>query len=73
MARTTLSVVASVMLLSPTATPLHVREPAPPAAVSTPAASRDRAAAEERFALRFCFKQYKSQQDATACLARYVR
>jgi len=72
MARTTLSVVASVMLLSPTATPVHVRAPTPPA-VSAAAASPDRAAVEERFALRFCFNQYKSQRDATACLARHLR
>jgi hypothetical protein len=45
------------------------------AATCTPAspAGPDRAVTEQRFALHFCFSQYRGQDDVTRCLARYVR
>jgi hypothetical protein len=50
---------ASVPLLAATCTP-------------APSAGPGRAAVEQRFALSFCYGQYRSQDDVTRCLARYV-
>jgi hypothetical protein len=40
-------------------------------ASSAPAVSK--AEAEARFAVRYCYRQYRNQTDALACLARFVR
>jgi hypothetical protein len=67
MKRTTYSLLAGALLLASASVPLL-------AATCTPApASAQRAAAEQRFALSYCYNQYRSQDDVTRCLARYVR
>jgi hypothetical protein len=40
---------------------------------AAPPGRSERAAVEQRFALSFCYNQYRSQDDVTRCLAHYVR
>ena len=78
MTRTTVSLAAG-MALVPLAMVLmqaslpSVADAVAPGVYGASSAGRVVAAVEHRFATRFCFSQYKSQQDATACLAHYVR
>ena len=68
MTRTTLSFLGSALILASLSGPLMTAASSP-----TAPAGIDRVAAEQRFAVRFCFNQYRGQQDVNQCLARYVR
>jgi hypothetical protein len=68
MMRTKYSFLAGALFLASAGVPLLAATctPAPPT-------NPERAAAEQRFALSFCYSQYRSQDDVTRCLAYYVR
>jgi hypothetical protein len=76
MTRTTISIAAGMILVTLAVVLVQallpsVADAVAPGVYGTPAGRI--APVEYRFATRFCFSQYKSQQDATACLAHYVR
>jgi len=68
MTRTTCSLLGGAVILASASVPLLAATCTP-----APSAGPGRAAVEQRFALSFCFNQYRSQDDVTRCLAHYVR
>jgi predicted cobalt transporter CbtA len=77
MTRTTISVVAGIALVPFAVGLMQASLPSVADAVAPGVYGAPRghvvAPVEQRFATRYCFSQYKTQQDAITCFARYVR